>query len=209
MISIKSVSHTYSSAQQINFKDWEINNGEQWLLLGQSGSGKTTLLHILTGILKPTQGEVNIDDTSIYQLSSKALDRFRGQKIGIIFQKPHLIKSLTIAENLTLAQSFAKLPEDLNRVDEVLTSLGIADKKSAYPNELSQGQLQRVSIARAVINKPTLLIADEPTSSLDDHNAAAVLELLMQQSGLNQATLVVATHDKRVKDAFTNTYSLT
>ncbi|RZL43963.1 MAG: ATP-binding cassette domain-containing protein [Pedobacter sp.] len=209
MISIKSVSHTYSSSQKISFKDWEINNGEQWLLLGQSGSGKTTLLHILTGILKPTQGEVNIDQTSIYQLSSKALDRFRGQKIGIIFQKPHLIKSLTIAENLTLAQSFAKLAEDLNRVDEVLTSLGIADKKSAYPNELSQGQLQRVSIARAVINKPTLLIADEPTSSLDDNNAAAVLELLMQQSGLNQATLIVATHDKRVKDAFTNTYSLT
>ena len=209
MISIKSVSHTYNSAQQITFKDWEINNGEQWLLLGQSGSGKTTLLHILTGILKPIQGEVNIDKTSIYQLSSKALDQFRGRKIGIIFQKPHLIKSLSIAENLVLAQSFAKLPEDLNRVNEVLTSLGIADKKSAYPNELSQGQLQRVSIARAVINKPTLLIADEPTSSLDDQNAAAVLELLMQQSGLNQATLVVATHDKRVKDAFTNTYNLT
>lgn len=209
MISIKSVSHTYNGAQQITFKDWEINNGEQWLLLGQSGSGKTTLLHILTGILKPTQGEVNINETSIYQLSSKSLDQFRGQKIGIIFQKPHLIKSLTIVENLVLAQSFAKLPEDLKRVDEVLTSLGIADKKSAYPSELSQGQLQRVSIARAVINKPTLLIADEPTSSLDDQNAAAVLELLMQQSGLNQATLVVATHDKRVKDAFTNTYSLT
>ncbi|MES2447243.1 MAG: ATP-binding cassette domain-containing protein [Bacteroidota bacterium] len=209
MISIKSVLHTYNGAQQISFNDWEINNGEQWLLLGQSGSGKTTLLHILTGILKPTQGEVNIDQTSIYQLSSKALDQFRGRKIGIVFQKPHLIKSLTIAENLTLAQSFAKLPEDLNRVDEVLTSLGIADKKSAYPNELSQGQLQRVSIARAVINKPTLLIADEPTSSLDDENAAAVLQLLMHQSGLNQATLVVATHDKRVKDAFTNTYSLT
>ena len=209
MISIKSVSHSYNGSQKITFKDWEINNGEQWLLLGQSGSGKTTLLHVLTGILKPTQGEVNIDETAIYQLSSKALDQFRGRKIGIIFQKPHLIKSLTIAENLLLAQSFAKLPEDISRVDEVLTSLGIADKKSAYPDQLSQGQLQRVSIARAVINKPALLIADEPTSSLDDKNAAAVLELLMQQSGLNQATLIVATHDKRVKDAFTNTYSLT
>lgn len=82
-------------------------------------------------------------------------------------------------------------------------------KKNAYPNELSQGQLQRISIARAVINKPALLIADEPTSSLDDKNAEAVLELLLQQSGLNQATLVVATHDKRVKDAFTHTYDLT
>lgn len=208
MISIKSVSHSYGNAHRISFKDWEINNGEQWLLLGESGSGKTTLLHILTGILKPAAGAVNMDGTSIYSLSSRELDQFRGRNIGIIFQCPHLIKSLTIAENLVMAQSFARLPEDLKRVNEVLTSLGIADKKNSYPSELSQGQLQRVSIARAVINKPALLIADEPTSSLDDKNAQAVLELLLQQSGLNQATLIVATHDKRVKDAFTNTYEL-
>lgn len=208
MISIKSVSHSYSDGHQISFRDWQISSGEQWLLLGESGSGKTTLLHLLTGILKPTAGEVRINDTAIYELSPKKLDQFRGQNIGIVFQRPHLIKSLNIAENLVLAQSFAGLPTNLRRVDEVLASLGIADKKTSYPNEISQGQLQRVSIARAVINKPALLIADEPTSSLDDKNASAVLSLLMQQSGLNQATLVVATHDKRVKDAFTNTYEL-
>jgi putative ABC transport system ATP-binding protein len=208
MISIKSVAHSYNADSKISFKDWQINEGEQWLLLGGSGSGKTTLLHILTGILKPSDGEVHIQQTSIYQLSAKELDQFRGRKIGIIFQRPHLIKSLTIEENLKLAQSLAGLPTDNHRIEEVLTSLAIADKKKAYPSELSQGQLQRVSIARAVINKPTLLIADEPTSSLDDKNAEAVLQLLMEQSGLNQATLVVATHDKRVKDAFTHTYSL-
>jgi putative ABC transport system ATP-binding protein len=208
MISLQSVSHHYPGGYHIAFKDWQINNGDQWLLLGESGSGKTTLLHILTGILQPKAGDVTINNTSIYNLSSKQLDQFRGRNIGIIFQRPHLIKSLSISDNLVLAQSFAGLPTDLNRVNEVLTSLGIADKKHAYPNELSQGQLQRVSIARAVINKPALLIADEPTSSLDDKNAAAVLALLMQQSGINQATLVVATHDKRVKDAFTNTYEL-
>jgi putative ABC transport system ATP-binding protein len=208
MISIKSVSHSYGNAGRIEFKDWEINNGEQWLLSGESGSGKTTLLHILTGILKPAAGEVNMDGTSLYSLSSRELDQFRGRNIGIIFQRPHLIKSLTITENLVMAQSFASLPEDLKRVNEVLESLGIAAKKNAYPSELSQGQLQRVSIARAVINKPALLIADEPTSSLDDKNAQAVLDLLMQQSGLNQVTLIVATHDKRVKDAFINTYEL-
>lgn len=208
MISIKSVSHSYGNAHRIGFKDWEINNGEQWLLLGESGSGKTTLLHILTGILKPAAGAVDMDGTSIYSLTSRELDQFRGRNIGIIFQRPHLIKSLTITENLVMAQSFARLPEDLKRVNEVLTSLGIADKKNSYLHELSQGQLQRVSIARAVINKPALLIADEPTSSLDDKNAQAVLELLQQQSGLNQATLIVATHDKRVKDAFTHTYEL-
>lgn len=208
MISIKSVAHSYNHSPLISFKDWQINDGEQWLLLGDSGSGKTTLLHILTGILRPKEGEVNINDTSIYQLSSKGLDHFRGRHIGIIFQKPHLIKSLTVAENLLLAQSFAQLPENQARINEVLESLAIDHKKKAYPSELSQGQLQRVSIARAVINKPALLIADEPTSSLDDKNAMAVLDLLQQQSGLNQATLVVATHDKRVKDAFTHTYHL-
>ena len=208
MISIKSVAHSYNGTSKISFKDWEINEGEQWLLLGESGSGKTTLLHILTGILKPSNGDVNIDNTSIYNLSSKELDQFRGRNIGIIFQRPHLIKSMTIEENLQLAQSFANLQVDNHRIEEVLTSLDISSKKKAYPSELSQGQLQRISIARAVINKPALLIADEPTSSLDDKNASAVLKLLLEQSGINQATLVVATHDKRVKDAFTHTYSL-
>ncbi|RZM26989.1 MAG: ABC transporter ATP-binding protein [Pedobacter sp.] len=208
MISIQAVAHTYPGGNQINFKDWHINTGEQWLLLGASGSGKTTLLHILTGILKPQQGTVKIGETSLYALSSKALDQFRGRNIGIIFQRPHLIKSLTIAENLLLAQSFAQLPENRERVKEVLASLDIADKINSYPSELSQGQLQRVSIARAVINKPALLIADEPTSSLDDKNTTAVLQLLIRQSAINQATLIVATHDKRVKDAFTNTYEL-
>ena len=208
MISLKSLSHHYPGGHAISFKDWQINEGDRWLLLGDSGSGKTTLLHILTGILKPEKGEVIVNGTPIYNLSAKEMDQFRGRNIGIIFQRPHLIKSLTIAENLAIAQTFAKLPADSKRMVEVLTSLGIADKKDAYPDQLSQGQLQRVSIARAVINKPMLLIADEPTSSLDDKNTKAVLELLMQQSQLNNATLVVATHDKRVKDAFTNTYEL-
>lgn len=208
MISITSVSHQYSAEQALTFADWQVNNGEQWLLLGQSGSGKTTLLHILTGLLKPTAGEIKINDTNLYSLSSKKLDEFRGQHIGIVFQKPHLIKSLNISENLVLAQSFAGLPTDKNRIEEVLASLDMAHKRNAYPQELSQGQLQRVTIARAVINKPTLLIADEPTSSLDDKNAEAVLALLKEQSEINKATLVVATHDKRVKDAFNLTYSL-
>lgn len=209
MISINAVAHTYPNGAPITFADWRIANGEQWLLLGGSGSGKTTLLHILTGILKPTRGNVVIDDTDIYQLSSKKLDEFRGRHIGIIFQRPHLIKSLTISENLLIAQRFANLQSNTNRINEVLDSLDILSKKNAYPAELSQGQLQRVSIARATINQPSLIIADEPTSSLDDKNATAVLNLLLQQSDMNSATLVIATHDQRVKDAFNHTYQLT
>ncbi len=208
MIAIESIKHTYANGLVLDFKDWHIQQGEQWLLLGESGSGKTTLIHILTGILRPETGAVKINGVSLYQLSSKELDRFRGRNVGIIFQRPHLIKSLTISENLRLPQSFAGLEINQSRIDEVLASLGILDKKDSYPDSLSQGQLQRVSIARAVMNKPALLIADEPTSSLDDKNAQAVLSLLQEQSALHQATLIVATHDKRVKDAFTHTYNL-
>jgi putative ABC transport system ATP-binding protein len=208
MIAIKSVAHSYARQKKLRFKDWDINRGEQWLLLGDSGSGKSTLLNILTGILEPQQGEVLINQTNLYKLPGRKRDSFRGQNIGMIFQTPHLVKSLTVKENLLIAQSFARLREDVKRIEEVLSSLGIEDKKNSYPHELSQGQLQRVSIARAVINKPALLVADEPTSSLDDRNTAAVLELLIRQSKLTNSTLVVATHDKRVKDQFTNEYVL-
>lgn len=206
MVALHAVSFSYANANPITFKDWDIKPAEQWLLLGDSGSGKSTLLHILTGILVPHHGEVLINETNLYALPNIKRDQFRGQHIGVIFQQAHLMKSFSVKENLMLAQSFAGLKVDQQRIDEVLDSLGMIDKKNSYPNQLSQGQLQRVSIARAVINKPALLVADEPTSSLDDKNTAAVLELLISQSALNQSTLIVATHDKRVKDRFTNEY---
>jgi len=190
----------------LQFKDWTIGSTENWLLLGASGSGKTTLIHILTGLLRPEGGKVFINDTDIYSLSQKNLDIFRGQHIGLIFQTPHMIKSLTIRDNLKIAQSFAGLPVDNKRIDEVLETLGIQEKSTKYPYELSQGQLQRVSIARAVINKPAAILADEPTSSLDDKNAAIVLNLLISQSVINGSALIISTHDKRVKDKFTKQY---
>ena len=208
MIEINAVKHSYGNTQ-LRFKDWQIEKGAHWLLLGDSGSGKTTLIHIITGLLKPQSGTVIINGTSLYQLSGAGLDKFRGQHIGIVFQKPHLIKSLNVAENLIIAQRFAGLKEDYHRVMDVLNSLNMAHKALSLPATLSQGQLQRVAIARAVINKPAMLIADEPTSSLDDHNANAVLELLIEQSNINGSTLVVSTHDKRVKDSLTNQYILT
>lgn len=208
MIGIKALAHAYNREKKINFDDWQVSKGEQWLLLGNSGSGKSTLLHILTGILSPATGQVKVNDTEIYQLKPRELDRFRALHVGIVFQRPHLIKSLTIQENLLMAQSFAGLAENRNRIQEVLESLAISASLHQYPSTLSQGQLQRASIARAVINKPALLIADEPTSSLDDHNAGTVLRLLKEQTELNQSTLVIATHDQRIKEAFTHTYTL-
>jgi putative ABC transport system ATP-binding protein len=208
MIRLHQVSHRYDNSSMLVFKDWTIQAREQWLVLGASGSGKTTLLHIITGLLEPESGDVQINGTSLYTLSAKQLDRFRGRNIGIVFQRPHLIRSLTVFENLILAQSLAGLSVDAGRVRQVLNSLKIAEKEHAYPSELSQGQLQRVSIARAVVNRPTILIADEPTSSLDDQHTQIVLELLKEQSELNKAILLVATHDKRVKDSFTHRHEL-
>ncbi len=206
MIKIHSLRHRYSPELVLAFKDWNINQGEHWLMLGNSGSGKTTLLHLVTGLLRPTQGEVVINGTSIYQLTTAQLDGFRGKHIGLIFQRPHLIKSLTVAENLMLAQTLAGLPANMQRINEVLGSLNIADKRKNYPSELSQGQLQRVSIGRAVINKPALIMADEPTSSLDDGNTSTVLDLLISQAEQNSATLVIATHDNRVKKRIEKSY---
>ncbi len=161
MIKISSLQQRYNTRLVLTFSDWAINQGEHWLMLGESGSGKTTLLHLLTGLLKPTGGEVLINNTSIYKLNDTQLDRFRGKHIGLIFQRPHLIKSLNVAENLMLAQSLAGLPANRQRIDEVLESLNIADKKRNYPSELSQGQLQRVSIGIEGAGKKVLVVVEE------------------------------------------------
>lgn len=208
MISTHGIKYNYGPEKELYFKDWQISKGEQWLLLGGSGSGKTTLLHILAGILKPPTGSVQINNTSLYGMSAKMRDGFRGRNIGVVFQRSHLLKSLTITENLQLAQSFAGLPNDKRRIAEILSSLNILEKQNSYPSRLSEGQLQRVSIARAVINQPALLLADEPTSSLDDINALKVIDLLVGQSVRHGSALVIATHDKRVKDLLSKQYLL-
>jgi len=200
MIKIQSLTHQYNQVPKLQFPDWEIKDAEQWLLLGSSGSGKSTLLNIIAGLLKPQNGEVILDGTSVYQLSSRKMDQFRGQKIGIVFQKPHFIKSLNIYDNIAIASSLAGLPIDAKRISLLLETLGLAGKAKKYAEELSQGQLQRASIARALVNHPSVLIADEPTSSLDDENAENVISLLTEQAASSNASLIVATHDNRVRN---------
>lgn len=208
MIKIKSLSHVYEKGRKIKFPDWEITDMEQWLLLGASGSGKSTLLNIIAGLLHPTQGEILINSTDLYALSARAMDQFRGRHIGIIFQRPHLIRSLDVLDNLELAAVMAGVPIDHERNLSLLEDLGIADLAKNYPDNLSQGQLQRVSVARALVNKPDLLIADEPTSSLDDENASQVIQMLTSQAKDNGAALIIATHDQRVREHITKTYLL-
>jgi len=202
MLQTEGLEYSYDGKQQLSFPNITCEKGEQWLLLGQSGSGKTTLLHLLGGLRKPKKGIVRVNGTDIGQLSSDKLDDFRGKNIGIVFQKSHFIRSLTVGENLLLTQQLAGLQSSKERVQSLLDRLNIGHKFSAKTDSLSQGEQQRVAIARALVNKPAIILADEPTSALDDKNCEEVINLIETQAREEQATLLIVTHDSRLKDQF-------
>jgi putative ABC transport system ATP-binding protein len=202
MISVRGLAHRYGASEVLRLSEWQVAQGERWLVLGASGSGKSTLLHVLAGLVRPSEGDVSVFHTDILSLSGDRLDAWRGTNVGIVLQALHLVKHLSVGENLRLAQYLARLPQDDVRIADTLAALGIADKAARKPTELSQGEQQRVAIARAVVNRPRLLLADEPTANLDDAAAASVVELLAEQAARYGATLVVATHDSRVKGKF-------
>lgn len=208
MLETKQLEFSYTRNQVMNFPDFKLQKGEHWLLLGQSGSGKTTLLHLLGGLLSPTNGSILIGDTELGQLSAAALDKFRGKNIGIVFQKSHFVRALTIGENLALAQQLAGLNPDRARITALLERLNIGSKFRLKPDRLSMGEQQRAAIARALINQPPIILADEPTSALDDQNAEEVINLLEEQASALGSTLLVVTHDKRLKDRFPNQIAL-
>lgn len=160
------------------------------------------------GLLRNKTGSVVVDNTDLTGLSEAALDRFRGQRIGFIFQKNHLISALSVEKNLMMSPYLAGLPVDTKRIAEVLSSLGLSAKTKSKVTELSQGQAQRVAIARAVLNKPLILFADEPTSALDDKNCDRVIHMLMDAASDSQSTLIVATHDQRLKSKIHNQIQL-
>ena len=196
------LTHTHPGQATLSFPDIAVDSKEALVILGTSGSGKTTLLHLLAGLMQPDSGKVTVAGVDLSSLSPQDLDRFRGSEIGIVFQKPHLISAISVLENLQLAQFFAqKKAQDLM---ELLNELGIGTKAKASVLTLSEGEAQRVSIARALVNKPKLILADEPTSSLDDAHAAAVIALLKSQAEKVGAALVIVTHDQRVKAHFSN-----
>jgi ABC-type lipoprotein export system ATPase subunit len=168
------------------------------LLLGASGSGKTTLLQLLAGLRTPTSGKVMVDEQVLGELSGSQLDQFRGKKLGIIFQTSHFVRSVSIAENLALAQKLAGNPVDYQRIQDLLDQLSIGNKANASPANLSVGQQQRAAIARAIINQPSVILADEPTSALDDANTQQVIDLLREQAAAVNATLLIVTHDNRL-----------
>ena len=202
MISVRGLAHRYESAEALRLPQWTVAQGERWAVLGPSGSGKSTLLHVVAGLVRPTEGEVEVSGESLRKLDGVRLDRWRGATVGIVLQALHLVRHLSVRDNLRLAQFMAQLPQDDLRIQDTLAALGVADKAARRPPELSQGERQRVAIARAVVNRPKLLLADEPTANLDDAAAALAVDLLAEQAARHGATLVVATHDARVKAKF-------
>lgn len=204
MIKTTNLQFNYNNEQQFQFPDINCEQGSHWLILGQSGCGKTTLLHLLGGLLRPNSGEIEVKFEKITTFSEEKLDHFRGKNIGIIFQQSHLIKALTVEENLLTAQYLAGMPQDKAKVKHLLEKLNMGHKLKARVQNLSLGEQQRVSIARALVNDPVLILADEPTSSLDDNNCKEVVDLLLEQSQNFNATLLIVTHDGRLKQLFEN-----
>jgi putative ABC transport system ATP-binding protein len=202
MISVRGLAHRYGSTEVLRLADWRVAQGERWLVLGPSGCGKTTLLHLVAGLIRPTEGELEVAGENLRKFDGMRLDRWRGATVGIVLQALHLLRHLSVRDNLRLAQYLAHAPQDDARIAATLGALGVAGKAARRAAELSEGERQRVAVARAVVNRPKLLLADEPTANLDDRAAAQAVELLLEQAERHGATLVVATHDSRVKQSF-------
>jgi len=202
VIQVEGLEQRYGGEVVLCVPRWQIAAGEQWLVLGPSGCGKSTLLHVLAGLQRPSAGMVSVFGKDLIATPQAQIDHWRGANVGIVLQALHLVAHLSVRGNLRLAQYLARAPQDDAAVGRALEALGVADKAGRRPAELSQGERQRVAIARAVVNGPKLLLADEPTASLDDASADAAIGLLFAQAQRSGATLVVATHDARVKRHF-------
>ena len=200
ILQIKSLEYEVNNQKIIKGNSFNINHKDHQLILGDSGSGKTTLLNLMSGLLKPSKGEILFEGVKYSTLNEKDLDSLRAENFGFIFQKLNLIDYLSIKQNLALVK------DKLNSydVDKMISELGLSGKSNQEVKNLSFGEAQRVAIARAVINNPKVIFADEPTSALDDSNTEIVMKLIFECVNKNNSTLVVCTHDDRVKSFFSN-----
>ncbi len=196
IVEFKDVVRTYGEGEAlqyaVNHVNFTIEEGEFVVILGQSGAGKSTVLNMLGGMDQPTEGEVIIDGEIVSSMNDKQLSDFRADKIGFIFQFYNLLPSLTAYENVALTKSIVKDAEDPGKM---LEAVGLADHKNKFPAQLSGGEQQRVSIARALSKKPRIILGDEPTGALDSETGVIVLQLLQKRSKENQDTVILVTHN--------------
>jgi len=208
MLKSKSLFFNYDTTNKFNFPDIKLKKGDSLLILGESGVGKTTFIHILAGLLRPSSGIIELNGVNYHDLNDRELDLFRGENIGMIFQKPYFVRNLSIYDNLLLALYLSKKQEYKKNIKKILHDIGLANKLNYKPDSLSQGEQQRVAIALAVVKRPSLILADEPTSSLDDKNCNKIIALLKKQAEIANSQLVIITHDKRLKDKFNKSITL-
>jgi putative ABC transport system ATP-binding protein len=208
LLAIRGLRHDYAGTTVLAIDAWDVPQSEACVVLGPSGSGKSTLLALIAGLLTPTSGTVSVAGREMAALSPAERDRFRARHVGLVLQTLHLIGVLSVGENLRVARELAGLPEDVQAVEATLEMLGIAALAGRRAAGLSVGEAQRVAIARALVNRPQLILADEPTAALDDDNCEKAVRLLRDQAAACGATLVVATHDQRVKPHFARSLAL-
>ena len=202
MISTRQLSYHYANGPAITFADLDLAQGGVLLLSGASGSGKSTWLALAAGLVAPGGGEITVAGQPLSQLAAARSDAWRAQTIGFLPQKLHLSAALTVFENLQLAQWAAGVAVDKQAISHALAALGVDDLQPRRPAQLSGGQAQRVALARATLLQPKVILADEPTASLDDDACASALGLLCTTAGRLKASLVIATHDGRVRNHF-------
>ncbi len=195
MIRTKNLTYQYPASAPISFPDLTVEAGHALLICGESGCGKTTLLHLLAGLRQPTAGQVIMDGETISAFPPAKMDQFRGRHIGMVYQQTYFIESLSILDNLLLSP----YADSRSKAKTIADRFNINDLLSRYPHQLSVGQQQRASIARAVMNKPKLLLADEPTSALDNKNCRLVIDLLREEAVTHDAALIIVTHDDRLR----------
>lgn len=201
MISTRSLRYRYPAGPALSFDDLEVPQGATLLLHGNSGTGKSTWLALAAGLLTPEAGEITVAGQPLSALPGAARDGWRARSLGFLPQKLHLSDALSVERNLALAYYAAGVPVDRSAIQRALALLGVAELAGRRPSQLSGGQAQRVALARSILMRPQVILADEPTASLDDDAARAGLQLLENCAFQCNATLVIATHDRRVQEA--------
>ncbi len=200
LFKIQNLEYKLKNEPILKKKNFTIKKNNHFLILGPSGSGKTTLINLMAGLLKPSSGEIIFENKNYSLLTEHEVDELRSKNFGVIFQKIHLIKHLNIEQNILLA----KKKDHFLNTNKLINELALSGKNKQMAQNLSVGESQRVAIARGIANKPKVIFADEPTSALDELNAKKVIELILRQSKKTNATLIVSTHDKRIKKYFSD-----
>jgi ABC-type lipoprotein export system ATPase subunit len=199
IVKIKDVEMIYETGNErikiLDIPQWHIDKGEQIAVFGPSGSGKSTLLHILSGLLLPTRGDVEVCGEFIHRLSESQRDHFRARYMGYIFQNFNLLQGYTALENVLMGMTFSPGKGDKTIAGKLLEQVGLGGKMKRRPSQLSFGEQQRVSVARSIANKPQLILADEPTGSLDPHNSVEVIKILKEVCREHGCSLIIVSHN--------------